>query len=103
DLRADVALALRDGGHWGQGYPEPLFDGEFEVLGFRVLKERPLKLELGLGGRRRNAIQLNGWNGAEPGRRLPVAYRPAPRDYRGGDAIQLVVVHREAAAASVPA
>ena len=103
DLRADVALALRDGGHWGQGYPEPLFDGEFEVLGFRVLKERHLKLELELGGRRCNAIHFNGWNGEEPGRRIHVAYRLAPDDYRGGDAIQLVVVHREAAAASVPA
>ncbi|HOB06110.1 MAG TPA: IMP dehydrogenase, partial [Propionibacteriaceae bacterium] len=43
--------------------PEPLFDGEFEVLGFRVLKERHLKLELALGGRRCNAIHFNGWNG----------------------------------------
>ncbi len=103
ELRADVAMALRDGGHWGQGYPEPLFDGEFEVLGFRVLKERHLKLELGLGGRRCNAIHFNGWNGEEPGRRIHVAYRLAPDDYRGGDAIQLVVVHREAAGASVPA
>src|SRR5690606_18765718 len=52
DFAIDTALALRDGGHWGQGYPEPLFDGEFQVLGFRVLKERHLKLELGLHGRR---------------------------------------------------
>nr|WP_248642639.1 single-stranded-DNA-specific exonuclease RecJ [Thermomonas fusca] len=103
ELRADVALALRDGGHWGQGYPEPLFDGEFEVLGFRVLKERHLKLELALGGRRCNAIHFNGWNGEEPGRRIHVAYRLAPDDYRGGDAIQLVVVHRQAAVASAPA
>ena len=73
------------------------------MLGFRVLKERHLKLELGLGGRRCNAIHFNGWNGEEPGRRIHVAYRLAPDDYRGGDAIQLVVVHREAAAASVPA
>lgn len=94
DLRADLAVALRDGGHWGQGYPEPLFDGEFEVLGFRVLKERHLKLELGLGGRRCNAIHFNGWDGEEPARRIHIAYRLAPDDYRGGGAIQLVVVHR---------
>ena len=98
-----TALALRDGGHWGQGYPEPLFDGEFEVLGFRVLKERHLKLELGLAGKRFNAIQFNGWSGEVPAPRLHVAYRITPDDYRGGDAIQLVLVHREAASASLPA
>ena len=103
ELHITAALALRDGGHWGQGYPEPLFDDVFEVLQWRVLKERHLKLELGLHGRRYNAIHFNGWNGEEPGRRVHVAYRLAPDDYRGGDAIQLVVVHREAAAASVPA
>jgi single-stranded-DNA-specific exonuclease len=98
DLRAGVALALRDGGYWGQGYPEPLFDGEFEVLGFRVLKERHLKLELGLDGHRCNAIQFNGWDGEEPPPRIHIAYRLTPDDYRGGDAVQLVVVHRERAA-----
>lgn len=103
ELNLDIALALRDGGHWGQGYPEPLFDGVFEVLSFRVLKERHLKLELGLDGRRFNAIQFNGWEGEEPARRMRVAYRIAPDDYRGGDAIQLLVVHREPANASVPA
>ena len=98
ELQAGIALALRDGGHWGQGYPEPLFDGEFEVLGFRVLKERHLKLELGLDGHRCNAIHFNGWDGEEPARRIRIAYRLTPDDYRGGDAVQLVVVHREHAA-----
>lgn len=103
EMTIHTALALRDGGLWGQGYPEPLFDGAFEVLNWRVLKERHLKLELGLGGRRLNAIQFNGWDGEEPARRIHVAYRLAPDDYRGGEAIQLLVVHREAALACVPA
>ncbi|MCR6496092.1 single-stranded-DNA-specific exonuclease RecJ [Thermomonas sp. S9] len=103
DLRADVALALRDGGHWGQGYPEPLFDGIFAVRDFRVLKERHLKLELELDGVRCNAIHFNGWDGQAPAGRVRIAYRLVPDDWRGGDAIQLVVVHREAAAAWPPA
>ncbi len=103
EFNIDTALALRDGGHWGQGYPEPLFDGEFDVLGFSVLKERHLKMELGQGGRRFNAIQFGGWDGEDPSRRLHIAYRLAPDDYRGGDAIQLLVVHRQAAATCVPA
>ncbi len=89
------AEALRDGGPWGQGYPEPLFDGEFEVLSWRVVGERHLKLELGHAGRRLNAIEFAGWQGAPPSPRLRVAYRLEPDDYRGGDAVQLIVVHRE--------
>ena len=97
-LHIENALALRDGGHWGQGYPEPLFDGEFAVLDWRVLKDKHLKLELDAGGRRCNAIHFNGWTGEPPGPRVHLAYRLMPDDYRGGDAVQLVVVHREPAA-----
>ena len=68
ELHIDTALALRDGGHWGQGYPEPLFDDVFAVVGWRVLKEKHLKLELQRGQQRFNAIQFNGWDGVEPAR-----------------------------------
>ena len=33
---------------WGQGFPAPCFDGDFEVLSHRVVGERHLKLTLGL-------------------------------------------------------
>ncbi|MFP7721542.1 single-stranded-DNA-specific exonuclease RecJ [Lysobacter sp. A3-1-A15] len=97
DLCRGNAEALRDGGPWGQGFPEPQFDGEFDVLGTRVVGERHLKLELGLGGMRVNAIHFGGWDGQPPPPRIRIAYRLEPDDYRGGDAVQLVVVHREAA------
>lgn len=90
------AEALRDGGPWGQGFPEPQFDGEFDVLGWRVVGERHLKLELGLAGLRLNAIEFGGWTGLAPPPRVRLAYRLEADDYRGGDAVQLVVVHREA-------
>ncbi|MEO6154373.1 MAG: single-stranded-DNA-specific exonuclease RecJ [Thermomonas sp.] len=89
------ALALRDGGHWGQGYPEPLFDGEFDVLGWRIVGERHLKLDLKHADRRVNAIHFGGWNGVPPSERLLLAYRLAPDDYRGSGAIQLIVVHAQ--------
>ena len=91
------ADALRDGGPWGQGYPEPLFDGEFDVLAWRIVGERHLKLELAHGTRRLNAIEFGGWTGEAPVSRVRLAYRLEPDDYRGGDAVQLVVVHREPA------
>ncbi len=89
------AEALRLAGPWGQGFPEPLFDGHFEVLKWRVLKERHLKLELRLPGMATplNAIHFGGWTGNEPGRHVHLAYRLVSDDYRGGGAIQLIVEH----------
>ena len=94
---ATHAEALRNAGPWGQGFPEPLFDGEFVVQDWRVVGERHLKLVLHREGRREplNAIQFGGWHGVEPASRLRLAFRLAPDDYRGGQAIQLVVEHRE--------
>jgi single-stranded-DNA-specific exonuclease len=87
------ARLLRDGGPWGQGYPEPLFDGEFAVLGSRVVGERHLKLQLECAGRRLDAIHFGGADAA-PSSRVRIAFRLEPDCYRGGEAIQLVVVHR---------
>lgn len=93
------AEALRSGGPWGQGYGEPLFDGEFDVIDWRVVGERHLKLSLRVEGRREplNAIHFGGWQDQEPDSRLRLAYRLVPDDYRGGGAIQLIVEHRESA------
>lgn len=90
------AECLRDGGPWGQGYPEPLFDGVFELAGSRVVGERHLKLRLRHGGRLLDAIHFGGaQEPCEP--RMHIAFRLEADDYRGGDAIQLVVVQREPA------
>lgn len=95
-----TALALRDGGPWGQGFPEPVFDDVFEIVSWKPVGEQHLKLELAWPGgtRRIPAIHFGGWNGEPPSRRARIAYRLQPDDWRGGDAVQLVVVHRESVA-----
>ena len=40
-----------------------------------------------------DAIHFNGWTGTPPPARVHLAYRLAVDDYRGGDAIQLIVEH----------
>ena len=89
------AEALRDGGPWGQGFPEPLFDGHFEVLEWRPIGERHLRLRLRHPDRREPlaAIHFGGWQGNAPAPHLHLAYRLQPDDYRGGAAVQLVVEH----------
>ncbi|HEY5851013.1 MAG TPA: single-stranded-DNA-specific exonuclease RecJ [Lysobacter sp.] len=95
DFNRASAETLRDGGPWGQGFPEPQFDGEFEVVSWRVVGERHLKLVLGFAGLRLNAIEFGGWLGQPPPPWLRIAYRLEADDYRGGEAVQLVVVHSE--------
>lgn len=92
------ALWLRDGGAWGQRYPEPVFDGVFAVLSTRIVGNAHLRLELERDGARFNAMHFGGADGAaERGDSIRIAYRLTPDHWRGGDAVQLIVVHRQPA------
>ncbi len=46
EISLDTARALETGGPWGQGFPEPVFEGQFEVVETRVVGDRHLKLWL---------------------------------------------------------
>lgn len=46
ELTLETAELLRKSGPWGQGFPEPLFDGIFRVREHRILKEQHVKLWL---------------------------------------------------------
>jgi len=89
------AEALRDGGPWGQGFPEPLFDGEFEVIDWRVVGAKHLKFSLRLPGRAQplGAIQFGGWREqARPGR-IHAVYQLDTDDYQDRRGIQLLIRH----------
>ena len=46
ELSLDLARQVVMAAPWGQGFPEPVFDGDFEVLDQRIVGERHLKLKL---------------------------------------------------------
>ncbi|MGB5180108.1 MAG: single-stranded-DNA-specific exonuclease RecJ, partial [Gammaproteobacteria bacterium] len=46
ELSLETAQLLRDASPWGQGFPAPLFEGDFTVLGYRVVGEKHLKMTL---------------------------------------------------------
>lgn len=46
EFTIDLAAKLRDSGPWGQGFPEPCFDGKFRVVQQRIVGEKHLKLVL---------------------------------------------------------
>jgi single-stranded-DNA-specific exonuclease len=98
ELTLATALELRAAGPWGQAFPEPAFDGEFELLDCRVVGERHLKLRVRplASGEPFDAIafgyiedrQIDLSRG-----RARLAYRLDVNEYLGTRRLQLVVEH----------
>ncbi len=100
EFSLEVAELLREAGPWGQGFPEPLFDGVFEVAAHQVLKNRALKLWLRLPGMKQpvEAVAFNRPDRFVPGAtRLRVAYKLDANEWRGERRLQLRVEHLEPA------
>ncbi len=95
ELGLELAEALRAAGPWGQGFPEPLFDGVFRVREARIVGERHWKLTLALPGGA-DVIDAIAFNQADavrlaPGNELEAAYRLDVNEYRGIRRAQLVI------------
>ena len=99
ELGRPLAEQLRLAGPWGQGFPEPVFDGVFTVRQWKPLAERHLKLSLvpEQGGPAISAIHFGGWTGAPPASRLHVVYQLELDDWGGRRSVQLLVRHCVAA------
>ncbi|MGH8413536.1 MAG: single-stranded-DNA-specific exonuclease RecJ [Gammaproteobacteria bacterium] len=98
-MTLECASLLREAGPWGQGFPEPCFDGVFHLLERRLVGNGHLKLLLAEleTGLRLEAIAFN-----ETGEHLPagcrqvrIVYRPDVNEYRGERRLQLLVDHIE--------
>lgn len=95
---AELTLAnahlVKDHGPWGQGFEEPSFHGEFDVVAQRVVGERHLKLVLRHDGRVADAIAFN----QEPvaGKRVCAVYRLGVNDYGDAETLQLEIDRLEA-------
>jgi single-stranded-DNA-specific exonuclease len=98
ELALDTALALEQAGPWGQGFPEPLFDGRFEVAGARVVGERHVRYRLrGPGGRPVEAIHFNGADTRLDAGLAEVAYRLGVNRYQGMQSPELRIEFLRAA------
>jgi single-stranded-DNA-specific exonuclease len=94
-----LAEALRGGGPWGSAFPEPLFDGLFELRGARIVGDRHLKFQV-VAAEGRGGFEAIAFNSIDPLQRaeLPsgprrLVYRLGTNDYRGERRLQLVVEH----------
>jgi single-stranded-DNA-specific exonuclease len=96
EFNVATAEALQDGGPWGSGFPEPMFDGRFGVVDTRVVGGRHLKMRLRAdSGELIDAIAFRYLDaGAAPeirgNDRVEAAYRTAVDDYTGTRRLQLV-------------
>ena len=89
DLDLELARTLRDGGPWGNGFPEPLFHGTFRVRDCRILKDAHRALTIEKDGRVFRAIQFG--NAERPPEEVLLAYRPQVNVWNGKEELQLVV------------
>jgi single-stranded-DNA-specific exonuclease len=99
EIALETAQALRDGGPWGQAFPEPCFDGLFAVKNARVVGEKHLKMWVTTGDQSRNfdAIAFN-FKGSDENPALPegdvrLVYRLDINEYKGERRLQLLVDH----------
>ena len=102
-LSLDTARIIRDGGPWGQGFAEPLFDDRFEVLSSRIVGQRHWKLVVRpvSGGEAIDAIAFNAVDEmpAMPGT-IRAAYRLDENEWQGRASLQLRMEYLEAAGSS---
>jgi single-stranded-DNA-specific exonuclease len=101
-LSMQTAELLRDSGPWGQLFPEPCFEGEFEVLQQRIVGEKHLKLVLAPvneTGQKQPYAGIDGiWFNADTEvwpsshhRLVRCVYRLDINEYRGQQSLQLMI------------
>ena len=95
----EIAQLVRDAGPWGQHFPEPQFEGEFNIVQQRLVGERHLKLKLRVDDEQQvlDAIafffDLEKWPTLAT--RLRMVYRMDVNEFRGQRSLQFVVEYME--------
>lgn len=98
DFDLQLAEQLRYAGPWGQHFPEPVFDGHFDIVSQRLVGDRHLKLVLASpgSGQLLDAIAFNVdldiWP-HQSAQRVEIAYRLDVNEFRGQRSLQLMVEH----------
>jgi single-stranded-DNA-specific exonuclease len=99
EIALPTAQALRAGGPWGQAFPEPSFDGLFNIRSARLINERHVKMwvEVPQGGRAFDAMAFNhcqpGTPFVPPQGLVQLVYRLEVNEYQGERRLQLLIDH----------
>lgn len=102
EMTIDQSEALIAGGPWGQGFPEPSFDGEFHLVQQKIVGQNHLKMvvsPLAAGDQLIDAILFNIDLSEWPNQaveKVRLVYRLAVNEFRGNRSLQFMVEHIEA-------
>ena len=92
-----LAEILRNAGPWGQGFPEPQFEGKFDIVQRRIVGEHHLKMVLRSGTQHLDAIAFRttdeDW--PEQVRQVQLVYRLDINEFNGQRSAQLLVEYVE--------
>jgi single-stranded-DNA-specific exonuclease len=99
DATLERAAQLRAAGPWGQGFPEPSFDGAFDVDEVRAMAGRHQRLRLRhrACGTAVDAVHFDGADAGPVPQRLRAVYELAIDEWRGERRLRLFLRHREPA------
>lgn len=98
-----LAEQLQAGGPWGQGFPEPVFDGTFWVISQKLVGTKHLRMVLAPLDQRDRLVDAIAFNinpavWPDPAhQKLRVAYKLAVNEFRGNRNLQLLVDYFEPA------
>ncbi len=99
DMSLEIADTLQNAATWGQGFPEPVFHGQFDVVQARIVGQKHLKLVLRVrqGQLLIDAIaffidQPEQWLGV---RQIVAAYKLDINEYRGQRSVQFILHYLE--------
>jgi single-stranded-DNA-specific exonuclease len=99
EMTVEFAELLQQAGPWGQEFPEPVFDGIFDVIQSRIVGQRHLKLVLRKpkGNLLIDAIaffmdQPENWLGL---RQINAAYKLDINEFRGNRNVQFILQYLE--------
>ncbi len=93
-MSLETAEVLESAGPWGQQFPEPVFDNQFEILHWKIVGEKHLKLQLRHyeGGKTVDAIAFNTLADDLPSfEKIHLAYRMNVNEFRNIRNLQLIV------------
>lgn len=97
DINLQMAETLRNAGPWGQGFPEPMFEGQFEIVQRRIVGEHHLKMLLKTGNQNIDAIAFRTTDADWPGqvKQVKLIYKLDVNEFNGQRSAQFVVDYVE--------
>jgi len=85
------ARLLQSAGPWGQGFEEPIFYGDFELVEQRIVGEKHLKCTLKQAGDSRIFEGIAFFQDKLKDKNVQTSYRLNVNRFRGVDSLQLMI------------